>query len=333
MARHRLSERYGLPAAAPAAPVLPDLSRQNAVNARLAQFPLENEARQAQMDAANAREAQARYNLSKQIETDRQRTAFYNGLQELETNLGKQGMGIGTRGHAEAFAAYAHEFPLARSSADVQHALKVHSLVNDDQAALKARMNQLLPPPEKIAQRYAHVQGVIDQYQTAYQQDIKRQEAANAAAHKDVAQSNIPYNPNLDNESRQINSTLSGARTESQFLERSYPQLQTSDQTPITTPTPNPQAVQLAPGYGQPVAQPSQTPAPEANNVQPSPAPDQTPIYTPSPSPEATPDHSAAMDWANANPNDPRAQVIIQRAQAAMPQPASETTPQPYEEP
>lgn len=314
--RKRFTERYNLPAARPAAPTLPDLSRQNAVNARIGQFPLENEARQAQMDAAQAREAKARYDLSKQIETDRQRTAFYNGLQELETNLSKQGMGIGTRGHAEAFAAYAHEFPLARSSADVQHALKLHSLVNDDQAALKARMVGILPPPEKIAQRYARVQGTLNQYQTALQADIKRQEKANI----DAKLPNVPYNPNLDNESRIINSNIAGAQTESGFLERSYPQLQPTDQ--VQTAPANPQGVQLAPGYGQPIAAPSQTTAPVAPDVQPSPAPDQTPIYTPSPSPEATatPDHSAAINWATSNPNDPRAQVILSRAQAAMPQ-------------
>ncbi len=316
--RKRFTERYNLPASRPAAPVLPDLSRQNAANAKLAQFPLENEARQAQIDAAQAREARARYDLSKQIETDRQRTAFYNGLQELESNLSKQGMGIGTRGHAEAFAAYAHEFPLARSSADVQHALKLHSLVNDDQAALKARMQGMLPPPEKIAQRYARVQGTLNQYQTALQADIKRQEKTNI----DAKLPNVPYNPNLDNESRIINSNIAGAQTESSFLERSYPQLQTSDQTQVSPP--NPQGVQLAPGYGQPVAQPSQTPVPEAPDVQ----PQTTPVYTPAPSPEstATPDHSAAISWANANPDDPRAQVILGRAQAALPQP--ETTPQ-----
>jgi len=138
----RFSTRYRLPQAPVAAPVLPNLSQQNAANARLAQFPLEDQARQAQIDRANASEAKARYDLGKQIETDRQKTAFYNGLQELESGLNSQGYGIGTKQHAEAFAAYAHAFPLARSSADVDKTLQLHAKVNDDQAALSQRLQQ-----------------------------------------------------------------------------------------------------------------------------------------------------------------------------------------------
>jgi hypothetical protein len=228
MPRHRLSERYGLPAAPAPAPVLPDLSRQNAVNARLGQFPLEQEARQAQIDRASASEAKARYDLTKQIETDRQRTAFYNGLQELEQNLSQRGFGIGTPQHAEAFAAYAHEFPLARSSADVNQTLKLHATVNDEQAALKQRMLELSPPPEKIAQRYARVQGDIQQFTD----ESAQREAANIAAGKaNVQYTNAPK--------------LHAAQTEAQLLERQYPQLSpngTSEtdttQAPSTAPVP-----------------------------------------------------------------------------------------------
>lgn len=141
MAR-RTASRYSLPSGPAAAPALPDLSRENAANARLAQFPLEQQARQAQIDRASAAEAKARYDLGKQIETDRQKTAFYNGLQELESNLNQQGYGIGTKQHSEAFAAYAHAFPLARSSADVDKTLQLHAKVNDDQAALSQRLQQ-----------------------------------------------------------------------------------------------------------------------------------------------------------------------------------------------
>jgi len=279
MPRHRLSERYGLPAAAAQAPVLPDLSRQNAINARLGQFPLEQEARQAQIDRATAAEAKARYDLTKQIETDRQRTAFYNGLQELEQNLNRSGFGIGTREHAEAFAAYAHEFPLARSSADVNQTLKLHAIVNDDQAALKQRMLELSPPPEKIAQRYARVQGDIQQFTD----DAKQVEADNIK--KGLADQPYPKAP-----------LLHAAQTEAQILEQQYPQLASQQDTAQTEPVDT-----------------STVPTLPTQVV----TPDQTDTSTPQVVPSATPvvDHSAAIDWANANPNDPRAAVILQRAQ------------------
>ena len=236
MPRRRFTERYGLPAPAVQAPVLPDLSRQNAVNARLGQFPLEQEARQAQIDRATASEAKARYDLTKQIETDRQRTAFYNGLQELEQNLTRSGYGIGTREHAEAFASYAHEFPLARSSTDVNQTLKLHAIVNDDQAALKQRMLQLSPPPEKIAQRYAKVQGDI------------------ATFSSDPSKA----------------SDLNGALVESDQIERAYPQLKVpSLPTQVITPTedgtpttPNAQPNEVPSDMSDAVATASATPHP-----------------------------------------------------------------------
>jgi hypothetical protein len=240
--------------------------------------PLVDQARQAQIDRANASEAKAQYELSKQIETDRQRTAFYNGLNELETHLNNNGAPIGTRQHAEAFSAYAHEFPLARSSADVQNALKIHALVNDDQAALKQRMLQLSPPPEKIAQRYAKVQGDVSAFQAA----SKVEEAANIAAGK----ANVPFSKSSD---------LAGATREAELLERAYPQLVpplTSDTVrsavsgtaaALTPPTAAPAtdvsaqiAPQTTPTLDTTVATPSATPA---IPVQPSatPAPDPTP--------------------------------------------------------
>jgi hypothetical protein len=284
MPRHRLSERYGLPAAPAPAPVLPDLSRQNAVNARLGQFPLEQEARQAQIDRANASEAKARYDLTKQIETDRQRTAFYNGLQELEQNLSQRGFGIGTPQHAEAFAAYAHEFPLARSSTDVNQTLKLHATVNDEQAALKQRMLELSPPPEKIAQRYARVQGDIQQFTD----ESAQQEAANiAAGEANVQYTNAPK--------------LHAAQTEAQLLERQYPQLSQNGETDTTQ----------APSTAQVPTMDTQVITPDATDTG---SPNAAPSVTPVPVPP-TVDHSAALDWANANPNDPRAAVILQRAQ------------------
>ena len=231
MPRRRLTERYNLPARPMPLPVLPDLTKQNAVNERLGQFPLEQEARQAQIDRANAAEAKARYDLTKQIETDRQRTAFYNGLRELEQNLTRSGYGIGTREHAEAFAAYAHEFPLARSSADVNQTLKLHAIVNDDQAALKQRMLELSPPPEKISQRYSKVQGDVAQFEAQLQGDISRQAKANAG------KPDVPYNPAFDETAGKVYGALQGAKLEKAQLEQQYPQLSgASIDTNIPTP-------------------------------------------------------------------------------------------------
>ncbi len=282
MPRH--TARYRLPqGGAPVLPVLPDMTRQNAVNAgiglRIQASQLQDQAREAQIARSQSSDAKAQYQLQKEIETDRQKAAFYNGLQELESNLNAQGHKIGSQGHAEAFAAYAHEFPLARSASDVQQTLKLHSQIADDQAALKQRMNAMNPPPEKIAQRYAKVQGDISTF--------------SATPGKEA--------------------DLNGALVESDQIEKAYPQLKVPTLPQQTvypdggTPTPAPPSVQVAPGYGTPAA--------------PTAAPTVAPVV----------DHTAAMDWANANPNDPRAQVIIQRAQAAIPQSTPETTPQPDE--
>lgn len=207
--------------------------------------PLVDEARQAAIARAQSAEAKATYNLQKEIETDRQKTAFYNGLQELETNLRARGMPIGTQGHAEAFAAYAHEFPLARSASDVVQTLKLHALVNDDQAALAQRLRDMSPPPEKIAQRYATVKGNVSQYEQALTGDIERQKQSNIQAKA----ANVPYNPVLDDASRKINAALQGSKIEAAQLETMFPQLapQQQDTTqavapqaaPAATPVPN----------------------------------------------------------------------------------------------
>jgi hypothetical protein len=299
---------------------LTDLSSQNLANARLAQFPLEQQAREASISRAAAAEAHARYQLGKEIETDRQRTAFYNGLQELEKNLNAQGLPIGTKGHAEAYAAYAHEFPLARSSSDVDQTLKLHAVVNDDQAALAQRMQQKIDAgeavglqpegasfikggdvdvrfskpgtaiPGNVAQRHARVQGQIQ----GFTDESAQQQAANIAAGK----ANVPYtNANL----------LHAAQVESALLEQRFPGLV----QPQAAASPD-QRDQPAPD--QSVSAPMPTDTPSA-----------MPVATASPAataaPSATPiNHSDALDWANANPNDPRAAVILQRAQSAMPQ-------------
>jgi hypothetical protein len=86
-------------------------------------------AAEAQLAQSQNLNAAAHYELNKQIETDRQRTAFYNGLPELEQMLANRNMPIGTREHAEAYAAY-------------DQILKLHLAVHDDQAALEERMEK-----------------------------------------------------------------------------------------------------------------------------------------------------------------------------------------------
>ncbi len=99
---------------------------------------------------------------------------------------------------------------------------------------------------------------------------------------------------------------LHAAQTEASLLERSYPQIAPIPQQDNVQPTTSP----------QPTVASSLSPTPTAE-----------PIYTPSPSPESTQpvvDHSAAISWAQSNPDDPRAQVILSRAQAAQPTPQDE---------
>jgi hypothetical protein len=116
-----------------------DLHQQR-LQQQISQAPLEQQLKEFQLTRSQSQEAKARYDMNKEIETDRQKSAFYNGLQELESSLAARGAPIGTKAHAEAFAAYAHEFPLARSSSDIDQTLKLHAAVHDDQAALTTRM-------------------------------------------------------------------------------------------------------------------------------------------------------------------------------------------------
>lgn len=292
--------------------------RNEAAQNRLNQFPLEQASKEAQFARVQGEEAKARYQLQKEIETDRQKAAFYNGLQELETNLNAQGFGIGTKQHAEAFAAYAHAFPLARSSADVNKTLALHAKINDDQAALTQRVQRVLGavpqgytprdltltasgqpsirfgtnvPPERVAARYANLQGMI-----ASHNELMAQEAA---ANPDKPYSLMPR--------------FQAAQTEAAMLERQYPGLKAQpDQGDQTAPT-NPDEIPTLPPQiitdqaTNQTATPAAAPAAPASTAVP-------PAATISPV-----DHSAALDWANANPNDPRAAVIIERARAAMP--------------
>lgn len=196
-----------------------DLRRQR-LQQQIQQAPLEQQLKEFQLTRSQSQEAKARYDLQKEIETDRQKTAFYNGLQELEAGLRDRGYGIGSKEHAEAFATYAHEFPLARSAADVQQTLKVHAVIADEQAALEARMRELAPAPEKIGERYARVQGQIQGFT-----DESAKEEAENIKHKlpDVPFTQAPK--------------LHAAQAEAALLEKQYPVLKpTEPAAEITAP-------------------------------------------------------------------------------------------------
>jgi hypothetical protein len=224
-----------------------DLRRQR-LQQEVAQHPLESEIKQYNLYHSMSQDAKARYDLQKEIETDRQRTAFYNGLQELEDGLRQRGYAIGSREHAEAFATYAHEFPLARSSADVQNVLKTHATIADEQAALEQRMRAMSPVPEKIAQRYSGVVGDVVQHEAELAGDIARQRQKNIEAKKE----GVDYNPSFDVTAAQIAGKLAGARAEKASFERVYPQLAQPTPSEITAPA---QAAAVAP---------AETPAPAA---------------------------------------------------------------------
>ncbi len=305
----RLTTRYRLPQAA--TPVtLPGFDRSNAVNARLAQFPLENEARQAQIDRANASEAKARYDLNKQIETDRQTSAFYNGLQELESSLNQRGYDIGSREHAEAFAAYAHEFPLARSASDVQQTLKIHSLIHDDQAALTNRMQQSIDAGKALGlqpQGASFVKGGnVDVRFTQPAAADNEGSDPEAELYKSRGLTKAQFLNPLNAKQGVVNdkgdfTTNFAPGQSANAIQFQAGSSKTDESKPVTHVMPLNEFNNYRQGLGQqpvPAFQysgPSPTPTdqtvsptPTVAPVQPSSTPDQTPIYTPSPSPEST---------------------------------------------
>ncbi len=151
--------------------------------------------------------------------------------------------------------------------ADRQNDFLARRKVIED-AKVAARLSG--PPPEKIMQRYARVQGDISAFQAA----SKVEEAANIK--KKLA--NEPFTKASD---------LAGATREAALLEQSYPSLTGQVQqspsvaTPATTPSlsPTPQPSPTAdtrpvPGFNIPILE--NAPATQAI-VQPSASPEQTP--------------------------------------------------------
>ncbi len=319
--RKRFTERYNLPTARAAAPALqpfpkyPDYQGQQLRDAlateRLNQIPLQNAAREAQIAHARASEAEVRVRIRKQINTDNQKAAFYDGLQELESNLDARGMPIGSKGHSEAFAAYAHEFPLARSTKSVQDYLKLHSSVHDDQAALQARTEMALKAGVEAGKAQgidARVKGFgitksgepsvqfspqdqggpdfEDQLYKGYKLTPEQfashvnAKLVNSKGEGDNAGNIITFQAGEGQQGKMMDHAMSVPEFNRFATAYNMPTV-----TPQATPAPV-SGVQAATNYGQQVgAQPDITPAPV---VQPSATPDQTPIYTPSPSPEAT---------------------------------------------
>ncbi len=263
--------------------------RQQLLEQQVANLPLSREEQQLKFTHAQSQEAKARYDLNKEIETDRQRTAFYNGLQEVESYLNNNGAPIGTQKHAEAFAAYAHEFPLARSSADVQQMLKLHANINDDQAALtqriaarqaaaqaaapgqKAELSSITESgeptlrfksaevPEEAILRYGKMKGDVAQNEALLLHDIKRQAEANQTP-------NIPYNPAFDEKSAKIAGDLAASKAELGILTQKHPQLiqsavpmttaQTQPAADIVAPAPNAPEITLPPVEAAPTSHP-----------------------------------------------------------------------------
>src|SRR6266446_5478486 len=153
--------------------------RQQRLQQQVDISPLEEQYKRYQIVHMQAEVAKAQNDMRNETQTQQERAAFYNGLDELKNYLNANGAPVGTRQHAEAFATYAAQFPLARSSADIQKELETHGKVADDQAALEQRIRALAPAPEKIAERYANVQGKIVEHEALLQGDIARQAAAN----------------------------------------------------------------------------------------------------------------------------------------------------------
>ncbi len=278
-----------------AAAALDNLDRQQALQQRdqaLQQHQMAQEATQRRITAhQNAMEMDKQLKIDRDTEIDEQGHGLLLSMMKLDA--AKRRGEITKDQYDQGLLDAAAQFPLGLRHPEAKKHLEFVTQEADRQNQFLARRKVIEdaksaarvsgPPPEKIAQRYARVQGTLDQYQTALDSDIKRQEATNIAAKIEKA----PYNPNLDNESRVINSNLTGARTEAQFLEQSYPQLAGQVQptqsvatpAPTLAPSPTPDT-RPVPGFNIPVL--------ENTAPQPSATPDQTPISTPSPSPEAT---------------------------------------------
>lgn len=341
MPRRRFTERYNLPSSggsgAASAMQMAEQQRRTMFGVRAtAPDPLRDAAREAQISRSQASEAKANYQLQKQIETDRQQTAFYNGLQELESSLGTK-YPIGTKEHAEAFAAYAHEFPLARSSKSVQDTLKVHSLIHDDQAALTQRMNTAIQAGKDLGltpQGASFVKG--GNVDVRFTQPGTNTEGSDPEAElfKSRALTKAQFlNPlnakqGVVNDKGEFKTDFSPGQ-QANAIQFQAGSSKTDESKAVTHVMPLNEFNAYRQGLGQqPVPTFQYNPATSPNGqAAPSPAPDQTPIYTPSPSPESTP--TSAIPTAHSKDEydaiPPGAQFMSNGNLYVKPQPTPDT--------
>ncbi len=341
MPRGRFSARYSLPPAPPARPQQQSAPVFNPLQAQYQQNQILHQ--QAQLSKDQADIAESNRKLANGIERDRQRQAYYDGAHQLEQELAAHQIHKGSQQYADAFSEFASGFPDARASQDVREDMKYHSLVHDDQAALTQRLQTSIDAGKALGltpQGASFVKGgnvdVRFTQPTAADTEGSDPEAELFKSRGlTKAQFLNPLNAKqgvINDKNDFVTNFAPGQVANAiQFQAGSS---KTDEAKTVTHVMPLQEFNAYRQGLGQqplpafqyPGATPAPTVAPTAAPVQPSATPDQTPIYTPSPSPEATstPDHSAAISWAQSNPNDPRAQVILSRAQAAIPQ----TTPQ-----
>ncbi len=280
-----------------AAAALDNLDRQQALQQRdqaLQQHQMAQEATQRRITAhQNAMEMDKQLKIDRDTEIDEQGHGAMLSMMQLEA--AKRRGDITKAQFDDGLLNVAAQFPLASRHPEASKHLEFLSHEADKQNTfldrLKAREDAKStarmsgPVPEKIAQRYAKLQGDIVNYEGLRKADYARQAKANAGTE------NVPYNPTFDDAAAKISAPLAASYRDAEILQNAYPQLNQLSQgrqiqqiqSEVNTPSPQPS--------------PEPSPTPDTRPVQgfdipilanTAPQPSSTPISTPSPSPEAT---------------------------------------------
>jgi hypothetical protein len=267
-----------------------DQERQQNIDQAMADLeytdPLKAEQLTQKMEAARLETEAKRLAIYKETQTMRETSAFLAGVPQLEKTLSDQGHTVGTRGYADGYLDYVAQVPLARSTQLVQDITKTAARVHDDQAMLNEKMALLKnagfsPTSADItAESGVNLRGSVK----GSGADIPATVLERYARVKGAIQRHQDLSLQEEKSNRDANKAgipytgaadLHANQTEAGLLEKNFPQLSeapAASQSSITAPT-------------SAVSEPAGTPA-------------------------LSPQDQAAIAWATANPDDPRAAQI-----------------------
>jgi hypothetical protein len=240
--------------------------------------------------------AQFNYNFWKDNELRRQTTAYYTAMPALQESLKQNGIYPGSQRYAAEMAAFAAEIPDAVTHNEaIRKDLQGYAKVDASQAEITNRLNTVTSALNQAGQRPTSfsttASGGVDVKATRPMDDAQKDLKDSHGITRTQFETFDPNSAFLGQVDEKGTFTKSNTGSHIQFTA-----LKDGKANPVTMTVPEFNRYKEAFGM-----QPIQPQALQG-----------TPVTGNTPTLSATPDHQAALDWANANPNDPRAAQILQ---------------------